>query len=55
MIHLRGGKELVVKPAGARQGTDIKVTDLFFNTPARLKYLKKWAKSSDMNLNSNTS
>ena len=40
MIHLRGGKELVVKPAGARQGTDIKVTDLFFNTPARLKYLK---------------
>lgn len=40
MIHLRGGKELVVKPAAARQGTDIKVTDLFFNTPARLKYLK---------------
>ncbi|WP_302116778.1 DNA mismatch repair endonuclease MutL [uncultured Limosilactobacillus sp.] len=40
MIHLRGGKELAMKPAGARQGTDIKVTDLFFNTPARLKYLK---------------
>ena len=40
MIHIRGGKELGTKPAPARQGTDIKVTDLFFNTPARLKYLK---------------
>ncbi|MBB1079870.1 DNA mismatch repair endonuclease MutL [Limosilactobacillus sp. STM2_1] len=40
MIHIRGGKTLVTKPAPARQGTDIKVTDLFFNTPARLKYLK---------------
>ena len=45
MIHLRGGKELVVKPAGARQGTDIKVTDLFFNTPARLKYLNHLKRS----------
>lgn len=40
MIHLRGGKVVATQPAGARQGTDIKVTDLFFNTPARLKYLK---------------
>lgn len=39
-IHIRGGKTLVEKPAAARQGTDVRVTDLFFNTPARLKYLK---------------
>ncbi|NJH86833.1 DNA mismatch repair endonuclease MutL [Staphylococcus agnetis] len=28
------------KPAKARRGTDIKVTSLFYNTPARLKYIK---------------
>lgn len=39
-IHIRGGKTLEEKPAAARQGTDVRVTDLFFNTPARLKYLK---------------
>lgn len=38
--HLRGGEELSKKPAGARRGTDITVRDLFYNTPARLKYLK---------------
>ncbi len=40
MIHLRGGETLAKQPAPARQGTDVKVTELFFNTPARLKYLK---------------
>lgn len=40
MIHLRGGETLAKRPASARQGTDVKVTELFFNTPARLKYLK---------------
>ncbi|AVK63355.1 DNA mismatch repair endonuclease MutL [Lactobacillus sp. CBA3606] len=39
-IHYRGGKLLQQKPAPLRQGTDITVTELFFNTPARLKYLK---------------
>ncbi|MFC6201945.1 DNA mismatch repair endonuclease MutL [Lactiplantibacillus nangangensis] len=39
-IHYRGGKLLKQVPAALRQGTDITVTDLFFNTPARLKYLK---------------
>ena len=38
--HLRGGEELSKRPAGARRGTDITVRDLFYNTPARLKYLK---------------
>jgi len=39
-IHYRGGKLLKQAPAPLRKGTDISVTDLFFNTPARLKYLK---------------
>ena len=39
-IHIRGGETITMKPATARPGTDITVTDLFFNTPARLKYLK---------------
>ncbi|WP_270642908.1 DNA mismatch repair endonuclease MutL [Limosilactobacillus mucosae] len=38
--HIRGGVEKSLKPAIARQGTDILVTELFYNTPARLKYLK---------------
>lgn len=38
--HIRGGQELSSKSAGARRGTDITVKDLFYNTPARLKYLK---------------
>jgi DNA mismatch repair protein MutL len=39
-IHFRGGKLVSQAPAAARQGTDVLVTELFFNTPARLKYLK---------------
>lgn len=39
-IHIRGGKTLEVKPAEARRGTSILVKDIFFNTPARLKYMK---------------
>lgn len=40
MIHLHGGKVMAQKPATSRPGTDVTVTELFFNTPARLKYLK---------------
>lgn len=39
-IHCRGGKLEDSGDAQSRQGTDITVRDLFFNTPARLKYLK---------------
>ncbi len=39
-IHIRGGQILDQGPSSARPGTDILVSDLFFNTPARLKYLK---------------
>lgn len=40
LMHIRGGEIVDHKPATARPGTDIKVADLFYNTPARLKYLK---------------
>ncbi|KIL44973.1 DNA mismatch repair endonuclease MutL [Jeotgalibacillus soli] len=39
-LVLHGGEVKRYEPAAARRGTDIKVTDLFYNTPARLKYLK---------------
>ena len=39
-IHIKGGKLEINEPSDARKGTVIKITNLFFNTPARLKYLK---------------
>ncbi|MFP5504488.1 MAG: DNA mismatch repair endonuclease MutL, partial [Candidatus Sericytochromatia bacterium] len=39
-VTIHGGSEPVVKPAGCPEGTTIQVTDLFFNTPARLKFLR---------------
>ena len=39
-IHIKGGKLEVEEPADARKGTIITINNLFFNTPARLKYLK---------------
>lgn len=39
-IKLEGGKPVLIEPASSRKGTDITVTDLFYNTPARLKYMK---------------
>lgn len=39
-VHIRGGKTTLIENADARIGTSIKVTNLFYNTPARLKYLK---------------
>lgn len=41
MYHIKGGKEVQVTPANGRRGTVISVRDLFYNTPARLKYLKR--------------
>ncbi|WP_144462657.1 DNA mismatch repair endonuclease MutL [Siminovitchia fortis] len=37
---LEGGKLISHEKAPSRKGTDITVSDLFFNTPARLKYVK---------------
>ena len=42
-VHIKGGKIDLVEPANARIGTSICVTNLFYNTPARLKYLKSEA------------
>ena len=39
-IHIKGGKLITNEPSDARIGTIITVSNLFFNTPARLKYLK---------------
>lgn len=39
-IQLKGGQILDQKAAQLRKGTQITVTDLFYNTPARLKYLR---------------
>lgn len=40
LVTIEGGKIIDVTPSDARQGTIITVKDLFFNTPARLKYMK---------------
>lgn len=39
-IKLKGGEILDKKPVGSTIGTEIIVRDLFYNTPARYKYLK---------------
>ena len=39
-LYLEGGKIVKKEKWDARQGTDIIVEHLFYNTPARLKYLK---------------
>lgn len=39
-IHIKGGKLEINEPSDARKGTIISISNLFFNTPARLKYLK---------------
>ena len=40
-LHLEGGEPAAVEAAGAPQGTTIVVRDLFYNTPARLKFMRK--------------
>lgn len=40
-VVFEGGQLLSVEDAGAADGTSIIVKDLFYNTPARMKFLKK--------------
>ncbi len=39
-IELAGGQLLAHEDAAASRGTDIRIKELFYNTPARLKYMK---------------
>lgn len=38
--HIRGGQRLGLKPVSMSEGTEIEINELFFNTPARRKFLK---------------
>jgi len=40
-LHIDGGKSASVQPTGAPVGTLVRVENLFYNLPARLKFLKK--------------
>ena len=39
--EIRGGEEISLSDAGCPSGTTVVVRDLFFNVPARMKFLKK--------------
>ncbi|MEZ0482718.1 DNA mismatch repair endonuclease MutL [Planococcus sp. SSTMD024] len=39
-LEIEGGRLTVQRAGALRQGTDIRIGQLFFNTPARLKYMK---------------
>jgi len=41
MLHLDGGVPRTVQPAGCPEGTTICVRELFYNTPGRMKFMKK--------------
>jgi DNA mismatch repair protein MutL len=40
-LHIEGGHASAIERLGAPTGTVVKVADLFYNVPARLKFLKK--------------
>lgn len=39
-IEMEGGKILALEDAAASKGTELRIKELFYNTPARLKYMK---------------
>ncbi len=40
IVKINGGEKENAKPTAAKKGTDISVKNLFYNTPARLKFIK---------------
>lgn len=40
LVNIKGGKLIKVENTDAREGTVIEVSELFYNTPARLKHMK---------------
>lgn len=46
-IQVRGGTKLEKTPASRPRGTTVMVSNLFFNTPARLKFMKKQSTEND--------
>lgn len=40
LVNIKGGKIIKVENTEARKGTIFEITELFYNTPARLKHLK---------------
>jgi len=46
-VHLKGGEKVDISSSSARIGTSITISNLFYNTPARLKYLK--SETSELN------
>ena len=42
-LRIKGGKVIVDEKSSSKKGTRIEVTNLFYNTPARLKFLKSEA------------
>ncbi|PIC71876.1 DNA mismatch repair protein MutL [Sporosarcina sp. P16b] len=40
VVEIEGGKVLKYEPGALRKGTDFHIQHVFFNTPARLKYMK---------------
>ncbi len=42
-LEVQGGRLMSVAPAGCPAGASVRVRELFFNTPARLKYMKSKA------------
>ena len=46
-ITVEGGDVGAVRPAGCPEGTTVEVEDLFYNTPARKKFLKRTATEFD--------
>ncbi len=41
LYRIEGGEELSLEPAGCPVGTVLTIRDVFYNTPARMKFLKK--------------